>query len=437
MGGDVASALHHAHTLKSAHGQPLNMIHRDVSPHNILVTTQGQAKLVDFGIARAESNQVKTRTGMVKGKSGYMSPEQALGRTLDGRSDQFALAIVLYETAAQARIFQGENDLAIMRKVVACEIPPLISVDPNASLAFSEVLEQALQRAAEDRFADCDAFAKALYDCLDSAGYRGGHQPVATWVQRMSAVEGKLAKLPSLDERKELSGVREEITKISRSRSAMRPATTPQRGHAAAGKLSRPAQPPSHSRTEPTSWLPLTLAGGLLALGLIAFLLTSQRSLTESVSAPVTTQRETTPTQVTEPQEKPVPVTPEPVVDPAPKPTPKPTVKPQTKIQKPSTRTQKKRPAKRALNNQSTARARVKFQFSRRAILNWGNVFVDGKRLNGDNPEIKVSVGRHKVCVSHPNNGDPRVFKKTINVPAEGILIPVNMDLMAVPGSCP
>ena len=259
------------------------MTHCDVSPHNILVTTQGQAKLADFGIARAESNQVKTRTGMVKGKSGYMSPEQALGRTLDGRSDQFALAIV--PTKLRRADFQGENDLKT-RKVVACEIPPLISVDPNASLAFSEVLEQALQRAAEDRFADCDAFAKALYDCLDSAGYRGGHQPVATWVQRMSAVEGKLAKLPSLDERKELSGVREEITKISRSRSAMRPAATPQRSHAAAGKLSRPAQAPSHNRTEATSWLPLALAGGLLALGLFAFLLTSQRSRTEPVSAP-------------------------------------------------------------------------------------------------------------------------------------------------------
>ena len=225
MGGDVAAALHHAHTLAGADGQPLNMIHRDVSPHNILVTTQGQAKLVDFGIARAESNQVKTRTGMVKGKSGYMSPEQALGRTLDGRSDQFALAIVLYETAAQARIFQGENDLAIMRKVVACEIPPLISVDPNTSLEFSVVLEQALQRSAEDRFPDCDAFAQALYGCLDSAGYRGGHQPVASWVTQMRGVEGKLTKLPSLDQRRDLSGVREEITKISRSRSAMQRAS--------------------------------------------------------------------------------------------------------------------------------------------------------------------------------------------------------------------
>ena len=206
-----------------------------------------------------------------------MSPEQALGRTLDGRSDQFALAIVLYETAAQARIFQGENDLAIMRKVVACEIPPLISVDPNTSLEFSEVLEQALQRSAEDRFPDCDAFAQALYGCLDSAGYRGGHQPVASWVTQMRGVEGKLTKLPSLDQRRDLSGVREEITKISRSRSAMQRASAPQKSQAAAGRLggTQAAPPPAAAAS---SWLPLALAGGLLLLGGVAYFATSQTS---------------------------------------------------------------------------------------------------------------------------------------------------------------
>ena len=435
MGGDVASALHHAHTLKSAHGQPLNMIHRDVSPHNILVTTQGQAKLVDFGIARAESNQVKTRTGMVKGKSGYMSPEQALGRSLDGRSDQFALAIVLYETAAQARIFQGENDLAIMRKVVACEIPPLISIEPNASLEFSEVLEQALQRAAEDRFADCDAFAQALYACLDSAGYRGGHQPVATWVQRMSAVEGKLAKLPSLDERKELSGVREEVTKISRSRSAMRSTSTSQRSHAAAGQLSRPSPAPTQQQNDSTSWVPLALAGGLLSLGLIAFLLTNQRTPTASTPQPEPIQEKQIPTPDTATtkalllDETQPPSRVEPQTQPAIEVTPR---KPKL-----SSRSSKKKATKRAVQNKPSAKARIKFFISKRAVLRWGKVYVDGRRLNGDNPEVQVTVGRHRICVEHPNNGDPRAFKQTYDVPAEGIRVSVNMDNMAVSGTCP
>lgn len=431
MGGDVSSALHHAHTLKGAQGQPLNMIHRDVSPHNILVTTQGQAKLVDFGIARAESNQVKTRTGMVKGKSGYMSPEQALGRTLDGRSDQFALAIVLYETALQARVFQGENDLAIMRKVVACEIPPLISLDPNSSLAFSEVLEQALQRAPEDRFRDCEAFAAALYDCLDSAGFRGGHQPVAEWVQRMGTVDGKLTKLPGLDERRELGGALEEITKISRSRSAMNPSVRSQRSQAAAGRLSSPTPTPRRKTEHQTSWLPLALGGGLLVLGLIAFGLLSN---TDNSPQDIDSASRVAPTQVTEqPAVEPAPTAPvvqQPKERPAPAQAP-----PKQAAQVVKTPTKAKPKTARNAPAKLTAKAALKVIIRKRdRPEDWGVVYIDGKLVRGDNPSKVLSVGNHSVCVVNAEMGI--AWRRKVALPATGTRVYVNM-IDAKPGSCP
>ena len=439
MGGDVAAALHHAHTLAGADGQPLNMIHRDVSPHNILVTTQGQAKLVDFGIARAESNQVKTRTGMVKGKSGYMSPEQALGRTLDGRSDQFALAIVLYETAAQARIFQGENDLAIMRKVVACEIPPLISVDPNTSLEFSEVLEQALQRSAEDRFPDCDAFAQALYGCLDSAGYRGGHQPVASWVTQMRGVEGKLTKLPSLDQRRDLSGVREEITKISRSRSAMQRASTPQKSQAAAGRLggTQTAPPPAAAAS---SWLPLVLAGGLLLLGGVAYFATSQTSqdAPDAASAPSA-----------QPAPEPMPREPRIVVEEpaAPSKEPKVQAAPSTlpPAKAPAAQPAPKVKAKRRVNKPRRARPPAPAQTANLKVTiragsdprSRGLIYINGRRARGAterNATVTLPVGRHEVCVVNQEFGIAK--RETVTLPPAGRRIYIKMT-DAPSGSCP
>jgi serine/threonine protein kinase len=430
MGGDVASALHHAHTLRGAQGQPLNMIHRDVSPHNILVTTQGQAKLVDFGIARAESNQVKTRTGMVKGKSGYMSPEQALGRTLDGRSDQFALAIVLYETALQVRVFQGDGDLAIMRKVVACEIPPLAALDPNIPLGFSEVLEKALQRAPEERFSDCHAFAQALFDCLDATGFRGGHQPIAEWVQRMAQVQDKLAKLPGLDEMRLESGLIEEVTKISRSRSSMQPSLKSQ---AAAGQLLMTGSHTMRTSNRSNSILPLLLGGGLLVVGIVAFALTSGgqdelpadvKSATQSKPDPL--PEESTLRVVEEPTQ------PSGIVEKTGfgRPTTVETPKAARKTPKP-----KAQPKRQRAPEITKARAKLKVKIRKRGRpQDWGLVYVDGKARRGDNPEIMLRVGKHRICVVNQEFGI--AWRQTVNLPAAGSRLYVDMN-EAKPGSCP
>ncbi len=122
----VALALAYAHDLKDAEGRPLEIVHRDVSPSNIMVTGDGGVKLLDFGVAKAAAHirDERTRTGTIKGKINYLSPEQADGLAADRRSDVFALGIVLYECLTLKRLFRGDNDLATLRLVRRCEVPP-------------------------------------------------------------------------------------------------------------------------------------------------------------------------------------------------------------------------------------------------------------------------------------------------------------------------
>ena len=114
----AAAGLHHAHNLTDPLGNPLGLVHRDVSPQNILISFEGSVKVIDFGIARALGRISETQTGGMKGKFGYMSPEQAQGEEVDLRTDIFALGVVLWESVTGRRLFNRENDLATMRALV-------------------------------------------------------------------------------------------------------------------------------------------------------------------------------------------------------------------------------------------------------------------------------------------------------------------------------
>src|SRR6185436_7162337 len=115
---DVASALHYAHERRGADGARLHIVHRDVSPSNIIVSYDGVPKLVDFGIAKAARNPLRTQTGTLKGKISYMSPEQARGLRLDRRSDVFSLGVVLWELIADSALHKGTNDLAVLDRIM-------------------------------------------------------------------------------------------------------------------------------------------------------------------------------------------------------------------------------------------------------------------------------------------------------------------------------
>ncbi len=150
---DAASGLHAAHELRDVNDEPQNLVHRDVSPHNILISTAGAVKLVDFGVAKAVGRMSdSTRSGQLKGKFGYMSPEQATGQSIDRRSDVFALGIVLYELTTSRRLFRGDSDLETLRLVTSGQIPRPSKIDPKYPSELERIVLKALERSVQRRY---------------------------------------------------------------------------------------------------------------------------------------------------------------------------------------------------------------------------------------------------------------------------------------------
>jgi serine/threonine-protein kinase len=161
---DAAAGLDFAHKARDAKGAPLNLVHRDVSPQNVLVGFDGSVKLIDFGVAKAAGRSQHTATGILKGKFPYMSPEQAQGDELDCRSDVFALGIVLWEQLTGRRLFKGENDLATQRLVRACQVPAPSSVEPSVPTGLDPIALKALAKEPKDRYPDAAELRNALED---------------------------------------------------------------------------------------------------------------------------------------------------------------------------------------------------------------------------------------------------------------------------------
>ncbi len=163
---DAANALDFAHKAKSPSGQPLNLIHRDVSPQNVIVGFSGGVKLIDFGVAKAANKITRTATGIIKGKYAYMSPEQARGEELDHRSDIFGLGIVFYEVLTSQRLFKRENDTATLRAVVGLKVPPPSTVVKGVPKAVDAIVMKALEKKRDDRYANAAEMQLAIEEFL-------------------------------------------------------------------------------------------------------------------------------------------------------------------------------------------------------------------------------------------------------------------------------
>ncbi|MBC7977380.1 MAG: serine/threonine protein kinase, partial [Myxococcales bacterium] len=158
----AANALHYAHTRKGNDGALLGIVHRDVTPSNIMIGHDGAIKVIDFGIAMAANRKTKTQTGFVKGKVGYLSPEQVSGRDVDARTDVFALGILLYELSTLHRAFRENSDLATMQRIKAGTFTLPSQIVPEYPAEVEAIVVQALQVDPRNRFPDADAMRRAI-----------------------------------------------------------------------------------------------------------------------------------------------------------------------------------------------------------------------------------------------------------------------------------
>ncbi len=163
---EAARGLHSAHELRNPEGELLGVVHRDVSPQNILVSYDGNTKVIDFGVAYAAERISHTQDGAVKGKLAYMSPEQVAGTGLDRRSDIFSLGIVLYEGLCFRRLFKKESSTATMMAVTRAEVPSIKAMRPSIPDGLEAIVRKALAPRPEDRFQTAAEFAQALEKLL-------------------------------------------------------------------------------------------------------------------------------------------------------------------------------------------------------------------------------------------------------------------------------
>lgn len=175
----VCDGLHHAHELKDTQGRPYHLVHRDVSPQNVMITFEGQTKVVDFGIAKAETGRAPTIAGIVKGKFSYMSPEQITGSAVDRRSDIFSLGIVMFECLASRRLYRGDTPEEIAKLILEHRAPRLRDVVPDIPLPLDEICATALSRHASKRFQSAQQMADALRVYLDEVRHNQGASHLA------------------------------------------------------------------------------------------------------------------------------------------------------------------------------------------------------------------------------------------------------------------
>lgn len=177
--------LHAAHELTDLDGRTLGLVHRDISPHNLMCTADGTVKLLDFGVAKAtEDGLESTHSGHLKGKFAYMSPEQARRRELDRRSDVFALGVVAWEMLTATRLFKRENEVDMMKAVLSEEVVPPSELNPQVSAAIDKVVMRALERERDERWGSADEMRQALIAAANATQLDIGSDRIGEWVEQ-------------------------------------------------------------------------------------------------------------------------------------------------------------------------------------------------------------------------------------------------------------
>ena len=211
---NACEGLEFAHAY-GEHGVPLGVVHRDVSPSNIIVTYQGTVKVLDFGIAKAGSKLTQTQPGLLKGKWGYMSPEQARGDSIDSRSDLFSLGITFHELLTGQRVFRKDNEIGVLLALMQQAIPPPSTMRPDVPPALDRIVMKALEKKPEDRYRDAGAFRADLEAYLSTISSPG----ISALGAYMVALFGKAQmtermEIPSLRELSAFLGAPQELQPV-------------------------------------------------------------------------------------------------------------------------------------------------------------------------------------------------------------------------------
>lgn len=228
---DALNGLHAAHELVDEDGKPLNLVHRDLSPENLLIGTDGHCRLIDFGIAKAADRIQFTRPGVVKGKPAYMSPEHVTGSHLDRRSDLFSMGVVLFNALTGKRLFDGASPHATMYNVLKRRVPPPSLVGLRPPACFDAVCLRALHRNMAERYQSAQEMAEALRNAALAGGHWGSPADVAEFVTATfgEQLEARRQKTRAfLRSQQSISSVQlTALPEITLSASSLQPTLTP------------------------------------------------------------------------------------------------------------------------------------------------------------------------------------------------------------------
>jgi serine/threonine-protein kinase len=180
---ELCKGLAYAHELTDQAGTPLHIVHRDMSPPNVLVTKNGEVKIVDFGLAKANSQLEKSEPGIIKGKFSYLSPEAAMGQEVDARTDVFAVGIILWELLAGQRLFLGETDFQTVKKVQAANVPPVSAINKKVPQDLERIIAKSLARDPTQRYGGARPLGQDLSKFMFKYGVPVSTFDIATLVQ--------------------------------------------------------------------------------------------------------------------------------------------------------------------------------------------------------------------------------------------------------------
>ena len=290
---DMLSGLHYAHTLCDYDGTPLCVVHRDVSPHNVFITYDGQVRVLDFGIAKAIGASAQTRTGVYKGKPAYMAPEQVQTQPVDARADIFSAGVMLWEALAGKRFAIG-NELAVLSSRVLGTENSIREVAPSAPPELVEICEKAMALSPASRFESAGAMRDALESWLDARESRVGPKELGAYLVEVFGAE-RASMRARIDEQLRLVRSSEEVsvielTRVTSSSGAGTPASPRQSdvgGADEVGTVAKATVSTNHTRLPRRSLVPIILgaAATLLVVGIFALRSRSSGSAVTSATS--------------------------------------------------------------------------------------------------------------------------------------------------------